>query len=1303
MSDEWEVVDSVSDSVVGVCEASRHHTWTSELRFWLNGEEIAVTNPSPTWTLLDWMREQHGLTGTHVGCGEGGCGICTVALARMDPKTKEPKLVPINSCLRRLCALDGCHVVTTQGLGSQSTGFHAVQAAIADGNGVQCGFCTPGWVMNMYSLLEKNEKPAREEVEQHFDGNLCRCTGFRPILTAFGAFAEGGSQCGRHRSVAHPVAMLSHKSRPLHFVDRAAKVNWYRPVNLEQYVQLAVSGMKLQPICAKTSDGVRKYYGKEYAEEGAVFVDITLIPELQGVELHKKELHCGATVSIADLIEALEKHASASPSFTVVAEHLKRVAAVQIRSVASWAGNIMFNREFPEFQSDISTILAAAGTVFQVQCGLSTRHLTTKELIELQGDALLLSMKIPKLPAGCVFQTFKTSQRHVFAHAIVNLGAFIAFEQDGQTVQDARIVVAGATRTLLVAHETAAQLKGCKLIQAVLDKGLNTLRAEIAENPSPSQVNTPEYLSDLAASFLYKTFLAGQPSLTPQQRSALVPFIPADARPVSSGTESFGTAGSPVSQYIPKLTSKILASGEALFPSDFGVHSALFGQLVFSTSANAQLVALDVADALKLPGVRDFVGASAIPGLNCVNAPFGGENLAEKVFFEVGDVLPCVGAPLGIMVADTWKQARLAAKSVTQKYKPVGAVVASLDDAVRLRRSTLAVPAMGGVSSGGRRTGRREYVSEVNFGPGRKGAEREISNTFKTGAQYFFYMETQAACAFPADGDGWEVVVSDQDSNFTQQCLASIMGVPMHKINVKVPRAGGAYGGKLNRQMLTASAAVVAANKLRRPVRVQNERSDDMQMITGRQPMNFNYDVTFSNSGKVDSMTMNMVCDPGWFYGDLVGDMSMAVHWADNCYKYQTFKVKVNSAPTDTPHSTSMRAPGCMQSILAAEVAMEHVAKTLNEPLEVVQERNFYKEKDVTPFGDHIGQFGYNWTVPLLWSRIQIDTNYAQRKADVHAYNGANRWTKRGIALSPVKYVMDDSFYSSGATICIYSDGTVLVSSGGSEIGQGLNTKVACCVAETLDAPLDKVIVGPRETSKIPNNTGTGGSGTSECSAQAAIVAAQKLVPRLLPYRGEKSWEDVVSAAAAKDVPLLASGWWQASSTENANQYATQGAASCEVQIDVLTGELLVRRVDVLMDIGTQLDAAVDIGQLQGGFVQAMGYLTSEELKFGTDGTQLNAGTWDYKIPSAYDIPLVFNMSLLKDTPNPTGVKGSKATAEPAMCLLPSVYLAVKHAIYAARVEVGLGDAWFNLNVPLTTEAIRSAVSVPQSELLLPH
>jgi xanthine dehydrogenase/oxidase len=402
-----------------------------------------------------------------------------------------------------------------------------------------------------------------------------------------------------------------------------------------------------------------------------------------------------------------------------------------------------------------------------------------------------------------------------------------------------------------------------------------------------------------------------------------------------------------------------------------------------------------------------------------------------------------------------------------------------------------------------------------------------------------------------------------------------------------------------------------------------------------------------------------------------------------------------------------------MNASVFAQVVMEHIAKSLGKTTEEVQKINFYKKGDKTPFGDEIGKDGYNFTVPLMLDKLQADVDYVARKASVAKYNASNRWTKKGIALSPVKYIADmysgGNGYHLGVVLDVYLDGSVLINHGGIEIGQGINTKAILFAANALNIPIEKIRVGPTETSKTPNAFVTGGSGTSETICAGVAKACEVLKSRLKPYIVDKnlSWEAATKAALGDNVNLMVSTlqvWEKEKQDANAHPYATYGVAASEVLVDVLTGEIRVEKVDILMDLGHQLDAAIDIGQLQGGFVMAMGWLLSEELRWNANGTQLNLGTWEYKIPTAYDIPVEFNVALLKDVPNqsPTAVKGSKMQSEPAMALVASILLAVKQALYAARKDNGLGEEWFQLDAPLTPENIRKQCGSAVDKFYIP-
>jgi len=1046
-------------------------------------------------------------------------------------------------------------------------------------------------------------------------------------------------------------------------------------------------------------------------------------------------------VSISQLIGVLEEAAGgvsagggqareeASP-YSTLARHLRRVANVQVRNCASWAGNLVLARTWPAFPSDVAAILAAAGATLKLSDanGSFTTHSVESFLVSGRAnDALVVSLHLPNLnpPAGhrALFTTFKTGARHVNSAAIVNAGFSLIMDSDTGTVSSARVFFNGLASRIMRAAAVEKALEGYQLSQEALSAAVGALDADVsaAGGPSSDAHHSAAYRLSLSRSYLYKMFLQGQEQLPAELRSALVAFVAAEDRPVSEGSQLFNGGDPslyPISKAIPKLSARIQASGEAAFASTLpSPASAMHGCMVYSTAAAAKLLAIDPSPALAMPGVVGFVGKEDIPGVNFLSSP------EEPLFFAAGQTMPTVGAALGFVVAKTAAEARAAAKAVRQVYdpKPAGhrplrdVAVHNLEEA---RRQNTAVHQTDTASALRHLVAKgahiRRGLSDALRDPkpfslacgnaaaaiARHRAQPEtnggcVSGSVTTGQQRHFYMETQACLVIPQEDDCLEVWSSTQDPCLVQEVISEVLGRPQHCVTVKVRRVGGGFGGKLTRCLMMAAACAVASAKFRVPVRGQNERLDDLVMTGGREEIIADYTAVFTEDGTVTALQMDMSCDVGWYSGEAVGDLYMGIAFADNAYFTENFSCNGQPFLTSHPANTAMRAPGVIQTILSHEAAMEHVAKVLGMPREAVQERNFYKPGQKSPDGTVIGSATHNWTIPSMWQRMKAKVDYAKRKGAVADFNAGNRWRKRGIAMTPVRYGCGSAGWKSGALVTIYRDGTVLINHGGCELGQGINTKTAQSAAYTLGIAMEKIKIKDTDTSKVPFNTCTGGSMTSECSVKAVEDACLRLKDSLTLYlEGGATWEQAVNQAFADGVCMAATGWWR--NPVEGTEYSSCGVACSEVEVDVLSGEVQILQTDILMDFGTALNPAVDIGQLEGAFVMSLGYVLTEEVLFASDGQPLNIGTWHYKIPSAHDIPLKFNVELL-DRPNPSGVFKSKATAEPPMSLVTSVYIAVKEAIYSARVHSG-ETGWFPLGTPVTVQAIQQACLVDPSQ-----
>ncbi|KAK3289624.1 hypothetical protein CYMTET_2955 [Cymbomonas tetramitiformis] len=1394
--DAWMVVGSVpspGEQNPGPQSGSDGLASSNELVFWVNGDKHTLTDPDPSLLLVNYLHSV-GLTGTKIGCGEGGCGCCTVTLSKptTNPSSDAPasEVLSVNSCMRLLCSVDGLEVTTTEGIGSQKEGFHPIQEKIAEGNGSQCGYCTSGWVMNMYSLMESTAEPTASDIEQHFDGNLCRCTGYRPILESFKTFASDG--CGHDHSHADACADIedsgkcqkrcggqakacAYKRAPplsadvaqhrasaklLHFKEAASGDQWFRPLTLSDLatIQAALpSGADVKLVCANTSIGVAKYFPVGTAQPAPtgpkVTIDIKDVVELQAVSEDAQGMTVGGVVTIAKLITAMEGSKwmtaasdPASSPFGAAVRHLKRVANVQVRNAGSWAGNLMLTKNHPAFGSDIVTVFSALGVTLQVGAADGTRSLMSMEDFfdaDLTGKLILAAVLPSNAPApGSVvhFHTFKTAQRHVNAHAIVNAGFNIVCDAATGKVSKATVVFNGVAKKLLFAHKTEQALIGSPLNTAALTAALAAAHEDVATTgASLDPRHTPDYRNALVDSFVYKLFLHCQASLDPRIASALTPFAAAEDRPVSSGVRSYDTdpAEFPVSKALPKLSAQIQASGEASYVSTMQPAQGLHAAIVYSTKANAKIVTIDPSPALTMPGVKDFVAKADIPAGGNTTLMY-----SELVFFAAGDTSPCIGVMLGLVLADTHAHALAAAKKVHVVYGAVGGKAGGSPPITSLTMAKAhhteapfnqidAAMRELVMKGGHKRRGLHprtipstpEWVAAVKDGRNpldvkqgnpaaviarARGGSNALSSvsTLKgvavSGAQRHFYMEPQTTFVIPQEDGRLEVWCSTQDAALTQTTLGAVLGIPAHKINVKMRRGGGGFGGKLSRHLPLAAAVAVAALKHGVQVHGLNERVDDLTVTGGREAMEVDYDVAYTSDGIINSLSMTLNIDAGWSLSDTVGDQAMGCAFADNVYFTEHFEAKGNLYYTNTPLNTSQRAPGVVQSILAHETVLEHVAHELGLPMSQVQEANFYKVGESTPAGEIIGSDTFNWTIPTLWGKLKTDAKVAERQQAVDAFNKANRWKKRGLASTPTKYIMGIDFYHSGATVNVYPDGSVEIAHGGAEVGQGINTKAAQVAAYTLGCPLESVIVSDLDTSKVPNNTCTGGSGTSECTSAAVKEACATVAQRLAKYTSAgKSWADAVTAAITDAVCLSATGWYVAPKPEHgASTYATYGACCSEVEIDVLTGEVQVLRTDIVMDQGTSLNPDIDIGQIEGGFIMALGYVLTEEVLIGKEGEQLNLGTWEYKIPSAYDIPIEFNVQLLKATPNPSGVLHSKASAEPVMATVSSVYFAVKNAMYAARAEKGVAD-YFSMSVPITVQKIQQGCMVTHADFKL--
>ncbi len=768
----------------------------------------------------------------------------------------------------------------------------------------------------------------------------------------------------------------------------------------------------------------------------------------------------------------------------------------------------------------------------------------------------------------------------------------------------------------------------------------------------------------------------------------------------------------------PHESARAQVAGAAPYIDDLPeVRGTVHAAPILSTVAHGKIIGLNAAAALSIKGVHAIVLASDVPG-DPVLAAFAGD---EPVF--ASDTVQHIGQVIGLVVAESVDLARRAARLVTVDIAPLPALLTVKD---ALAAQSYVLPPV--------------TVKRGDADLALASAPHTLHGTLEVGGQEHFYLEGQIAYALPQEQNQWLIYSSTQHPGEVQHWVAHALGLDNHAVRVECRRLGGGFGGKETQAGHLAVWAAVAAAKVKRPVKLRLDRDDDFLITGKRHPFSYDYTVGFDDTGRLCGLKLMMAAHCG-FSADLSGPVAdRAIFHADNAYYLQDVAITSYRCKLNTQSHTAFRGFGGPQGMIVTEVILGDIARHLGlDPL-VVRLRNLYSDEPVdTPVsatsaplpGDlptvarrdttHYGmQVEGNILQPLL-SKLELSAQYQQRLEAISLWNASHSTLKRGIAITPVKFGISFTatlFNQAGALVHVYLDGSVQVNHGGVEMGQGLNTKVAQIVADELGVPLHKVLATASDTSKIPNASATAASAGTDLNGRAAQFAARHVRDNLAAFvggldglgagavtfrngqvitpKGIRAFDDVVKQAYANRIQLWSDGFYRTPKihydkttlTGRPFYYFAYGAACTEVAIDMLTGENKVLRVDILHDVGRSINPGLDVGQIEGGFVQGMGWLTTEELVWNDAGLLTTHAPSTYKIPTAGDVPAHFKVEFW-DAPNTEdNVGGSKAVGEPPFMLAISVFEALRDAVARAR-----GTAHVMLNAPATPEHVLKALN----------
>ncbi|CAN8295625.1 unnamed protein product [Cochlearia groenlandica] len=650
---------------------------------------------------------------------------------------------------------------------------------------------------------------------------------------------------------------------------------------------------------------------------------------------------------------------------------------------------------------------------------------------------------------------------------------------------------------------------------------------------------------------------------------------------------------------------------------------------------------------------------------------FGAEMQASSEAVYVDDIpsLPNFHFLVTYQVADTQRHADMAANLVVVEYdkRNIETPVLSVEDAVE--RSSLFE-----VSS-------EIYPEPVgDISKGMAEADYKIRSVeLRLGSQYFFYMETQTALAFP-DEDSYIVVYSStQAPEFTQSVVATCLGIPEHSVRVITRRVGGGFGGKAIKSMPVATACALAAQKLQRPVRMYLNRKTDMIMAGGRHPMKITYSVGFKSDGKLTGLELNLLIDAG-IDVDVSPMLPLNVMNSLKKYDWGALSFDIKLCKTNLPSRTSLRAPGEVQGSYIAESIIENVAASLNMDVDVVRRMNLHTYESLRKFYKQVAGEPDKYTLSLLWDKLEKSSDFKRRAEMVKAFNLSNVWRKRGISRVPIIHEVVNR--PTPGKVSILSDGSVVVEVPGIEMGQGLWTKVQQMVAYGLslikcdgsEDILERIRLLQTDTLSMVQSSYTAGSTTSENCCEAVRLCCGILVERLTPTLNQilenarsVTWDILIQQANAESVDLSARTFYKPESSSS--EYLNYGVGASEVEVDLVTGRTEIIRSDIIYDCGKSLNPAVDLGQIEGAFVQGLGFFMYEEYKTDDKGLIIEEGTWDYKIPTIDNIPKQFNVEIINSGHHKNRVLSSKASGEPPLLVAASVHCATRSAVKEARKQ----------------------------------
>ncbi|GAW11754.1 hypothetical protein ANO14919_011050 [Xylariales sp. No.14919] len=1035
-------------------------------------------------------------------------------------------------------------------------------------------------------------------------------------------------------------AQLANVANP----SQGTHIRFYRPKHLEDLLHLRYA----HPDAALLSWSLSSQAPQTYMETPAsVFISTSQVATMRSYTLGNDNWEFGCGITYTEL-ETILSHVNAmsSPSAVQYAALARRaigdLPSKQIKCCSTIGGSLMSGNAL----SDVNMIFVVLGGVAVLKTLDQEREVSVYRLLEgsarVELGEVCTKVIIP-IPKDLHIRVHTCRQgRQRKGDRPVVLAAFMVVFDDSYVVLNAAFYFAEAVDRISRARRAEKALIGNHVHDlAVRKKVVEATYMDLfganrnGERPNRHQLK-------LVAAFSLK-FLdeigretecikgSSYNSATRFDQGTLSPLSDCQINRVP-----------PLSGLEPTSISTYLLTGEAQFLADVPeIHRQLYCRLVMSSKARALIKEIDLDRCKNIPGFCGFVDHSILrdPLLNYLTTD------SNDTIFTTGEVF-CSGQVIGLVVCESEDAAILAARKVRIKYEELPATL-SLDDAITSGRFF------------------DNYDMKIERGivdSAMPNAEFTLSGTSRIGGQSHFYLETHGCRAIPHPGPRLEIWSTTQSPSQMQHYVARACQLPMSQVSVRVKRLGGGFGGKGYRSFSLAIMAALTAQRYQRPVHLALSREDDMRYTGGRHPFQARWKVGTSRSGILQALDVELFCGAGWSDAESGSVCNRALWSLDGCYAIPHMRVRGRLARTNTASCTAFRGFGVPQGTFVIESIIEELSQALGLPAEELRALNFYNEGQAT----HFGQTLVDWSVPALWEKLKIEAHWENRRAQANEFNRIHRWMKRGLAMVPTKFGVAFSgkhLNQAGAFVQILADGSVLLSHGGVDMGQGIHQKMIRLAAEVLEVPAEQIHVSDTSTQIVPNTSPTAGSTATDLNGGAVLDACRILAGRLRPYRVDQkgcrqSMAKAVTLAIRDGVNLSCNGFYITPGLTDTwgrgkiFDYFTQGVAMAEVE-----------------DIGRSIIPAVDLGQIEGAFMQGVGLFAIEDQRWDAAGSLVTANLGQYRIPNIHDVPKKFNVSFLDEQVGKTayGLGGSRGVGEPPLSLGSAVLFAIRDALVSSR------------------------------------